>query len=90
MKTLEDAKEIMRLCNWGYSSFIDKEVDKWAEDLWHGYACELCGNCCPECSTPETLQWVWPELRDYEEKATLEEWKISKYSPKSCEEGDAE
>lgn len=67
-KTLEDAKKMMRLCKAANTDWGERR------GLWHGYACELCGNCCPECSTPMALMWAWPELKDFDEAATEEEW----------------
>lgn len=71
MKTIEDAKRILRLCN-------ATETD-WGKKygLWMGYACEICGGCCHECSTDITLRWVWPELKGFNGVATEDEWKAS-------------
>jgi len=67
-KTIRDARKQLRLCN-------AADTD-WGEelDLWSGYACDLCGNCCPECAAADVLRWVWPELAEFTEQATLDEW----------------
>ena len=72
MKNIEEAKAILRLCNLGQSSYGTSE--KWFSNLWHGYACILCGECCPECNMLSTLHFFFPELLDYHEVATKEEY----------------
>jgi hypothetical protein len=62
MISKESAMHYLRLCN------LAQDWDTY--DLWHGYAHDLCGNCCPECTTPKLLKAFYPELEDYQEEAT--------------------
>ena len=62
MMSIEDAKHFIRLCN------LAEDWDNYG--LWHGAAHRLCGDNCPECTTPQTLKAIFPELEGYEEFAT--------------------
>ena len=83
MKTLEEAKKILRLCNAKNSNWGKRR------NLWLGYACPLC-SCCPECNTLDVIHWVWPELIGYNKMASEEEWlawaKTDKDNPGLTEE----
>ena len=69
--SIEEAKEYLRLCN------AAQYRKGWSKNLWHGYACDLCGNCCYECSTPNVIIKFFPELENYNEVASFDEWKNS-------------
>lgn len=71
MKTIEDAKRFLRLCN---ATTIDM-VNNTCEGV--EALSETDGPCygiCPECDVRDTLMWVWPELKGYNEEASEEEW----------------
>ena len=71
--TIDEARGYLRLCNSANNHMHDH--GHWASELWLGYAHKLCGNCCHECTTMETLQAVFPELAGYDTEAERNEWK---------------
>jgi hypothetical protein len=72
-KKKEEAKAMLRVCNVARPG--DYSV-QWAldVDLWLNCGIDPSGDCCPECSTPDTLRWVWPDLEDYKKKASRRDW----------------
>ena len=64
MMEIEEAKHYLRLCE------LASDWDNFK--LWLGYAHELCGDCCPECTTPSVLRSVY-RLYDYNERGTIKD-----------------
>lgn len=65
MKTLEEAKQILKLCN----TFSNRS--RHARSIGE-HNC-LCNCCCPECTTDSVLKWIWPELKEYTEELSDDE-----------------
>ncbi len=70
-RDIEEAKKVLRMCNAARACRHDE--GHWATELWHGQT-GMCGECCPECTTDDTLRWVWPELAGYDIEMTEQEW----------------
>jgi hypothetical protein len=73
MKTIDDAKRVLRYCNaadepWVYDDNLEVPYD-------------ICNICCMECTTAETLRWIWPELEGYNEAITQDEWNAERETP---------
>lgn len=80
MKTIEKAKGFLRLCNDARTPSRNYEkVTRLSKTF------DMCTDCI-ECNTRETFMWLWPELEEYKEVATDEEW--AKYVKEQDNEDD--
>ena len=63
MKDLEDAKLLLKFCN----------TRKKDENEVHDYLLYPCNGMCKDCGVIEIMDWIFPEIQDYEETFTFDE-----------------
>lgn len=77
MKTIEEAKRLLKSCNLVHHieiAFLDNKISSGKDFLFHGWANEICPGDCVGCRVEATLEWIFPELKGYDEVMSFDEW----------------
>lgn len=74
MKTIEEARAALKACETmrKFGPVPNRVKDEAAYKEWVRVRKEAkldlgmvpCTTCCPECTTPATIRWIFPELKE--------------------------